>query len=211
MMLNQSLSDLLILVPLFIISISMHEAAHAYAAYYFGDNTAKDLGRLTLNPLAHLDPFGALLVVFIGFGWAKPVPVNPNNLRNREWQMPVIAAAGPLSNFFLAAISLFILLLVAKSPSLQFLILPLRSLINLNLLLMLFNLVPLPPLDGSAILRWFLPSPLQLKMDAVGTYGSLILMGLVFLPGVSEVFFSVIYAGMNYVLQFLMLIFGFLL
>ncbi|MBT9545196.1 MAG: site-2 protease family protein [Candidatus Sericytochromatia bacterium] len=201
--------DLLILIPLFIISITMHEAAHAYAAYAFGDDTAAKEGRLTLNPLAHLDPLGAIMVLLVGFGWAKPVPVDPRNLRNPNWQMPAVAAAGPLANLFLAILSI-VLLILSTHTGQSFFAEPLFLSASLNLLLMLFNLVPLPPLDGAGILRGFLPRPWQFKLDELGAYGPVILIVLVFVPGVKEVFFGTLYGMAKFIFEFLMGIFAFL-
>lgn len=208
-MLNMDMPTLVMVLCLFIISISVHEAAHAYSAYIFGDNTAKDEGRLTLNPLSHLDPFGTLMVLFVGFGWARPVPVDPRNLRNAEWQMPVIAAAGPISNFLLAFFSCIGLLLVGNNPDLEFMLMPLQLSVFLNLLLMVFNMVPLPPLDGGTVLRAFLPSKLQIKFDEFAPYGSFILLGLVFLPGVKDVFLNGIRTVMTYIYGGLLNFLGF--
>ncbi|PIQ26462.1 site-2 protease family protein [bacterium (Candidatus Blackallbacteria) CG17_big_fil_post_rev_8_21_14_2_50_48_46] len=201
--------DLLILLPLFIISISFHEAAHAYAAHIFGDDTAAREGRLTLNPIAHLDLMGALMVVFVGFGWAKPVPVDPRNLRNPAWQMPAIAAAGPLANLLLAILSIILLYLGNKTGQ-DFIKEPLVISISLNLLLMVFNLVPLPPLDGAGVLRGFLPRRLQIQFDQLLPYGPAILIALVFLPGVRDIFFGQIYKVMQVIFEFLVHLFSFL-
>jgi Zn-dependent protease len=201
--------DLLIIIPLFIISITFHEAAHAYAAFAFGDDTAQREGRLTLNPLAHLDPLGAIMVLLVGFGWAKPVPVDSRRMRNPSWQMPVVAAAGPLANLFLAVISVVLLLLSSHSGQ-SFLAEPLLLSASLNLLLMLFNLVPLPPLDGAGVLRFFLPRPLQFKLDELTPYGPVILIVLVFVPVISDLFFKLLYTGSHNILEMLVKLFGFL-
>lgn len=202
--------DLLILLPLFVISITLHEAAHAYAAYQFGDDTAAREGRLTLNPVAHMDLLGALMVLLVGFGWAKPVPVDPRNLRYPTWQMPVVAAAGPLANLLLAVISVFCLSLGSKVDAATFIMEPLLLCTYLNLLLMLFNLVPLPPLDGAGILRGFLPRRLQYKLDELAPYGPAILIILVFVPGIKEVFFGGLYSIMQIIFKWLMHVFSFL-
>jgi len=201
--------DLLILIPLFIISITLHEAAHAYAAHAFGDDTAAKDGRLTLNPIAHIDPLGAIMVLLVGFGWAKPVPVDPRNLRNPNWQMPAVAAAGPLANLFLAVLSIILLILSTHTKQ-PFLVEPLVRCIELNLLLMLFNLVPLPPLDGAGILRGFLNRPLQIKFDELGAYGPVILIVLVFVPGIREVFFGSLYTIAGSISEVLVRLFSFL-
>lgn len=148
-------------------SVVIHEVSHGFAAYYFGDMTAKDQGRLTLNPLKHLDPFGsvilpALLVLsqtgFV-FGWAKPVPYNPNNLSNKRWGTMVVASAGIISNF---ALAIFFSIIIRVAPLLHITSQAFYSItaiiVLVNLVLAIFNLVPLPPLDGSKILFNLLPA-----------------------------------------------------
>ena len=190
----EKILELLTWLPLFVVSISFHEAAHAYTAYYFGDDTAKQQGRLTLNPLAHLDVFGTLMLVLVHFGWAKPVPVDPRKLRNARWQMPVISAAGPLANLILAIVSLMGYILIEKH------LISLRSTLDtfaiaaqLNVMLFVFNLIPIPPLDGAGVLRAFLPQSQQKWFDQIGMYGAMILMLMLFIiPGTSEILTSAI-------------------
>jgi Zn-dependent protease len=154
-------------IVILIMSVVIHEVSHGFAAYYFGDMTAKDQGRLTLNPLKHLDPFGsvilpALLVLsqtgFV-FGWAKPVPYNPNNLSNKRWGTVVVASAGIISNF---ALALFFSIIIRVAPLLHITSEAFYSItaiiVLVNLVLAIFNLVPLPPLDGSKILFNLLPA-----------------------------------------------------
>ncbi len=147
-----------------IMSVVIHEISHGFVAEYFGDKTARNAGRLTLNPVSHLDLFGsiilpALLYFSTGFvfGWARPVPYNPDNLRNRRWGTLAVAAAGVLANFFIAA--LFGLLIrfsyLFQVPDGFYFIT--SSIVEINLALMVFNLVPIPPLDGSKILFSLLP------------------------------------------------------
>ena len=162
----------LLCIPASLISLTVHEFAHGYAAYKLGDPTAKAYGRLTLNPLAHLDPIGTVCMVLFRFGWAKPVPVNPRYFRNPRNGMAITAAAGPISNLILAVLSALFVLLTGELTSvlypyiggnaflvnfmlyLQFFF---QVLHILNLTLCVFNLIPLPPLDGSRILYVFLP------------------------------------------------------
>jgi len=154
----------LILIITLIFSLSFHEFAHAYAAYKLGDNTAAYQGRLTLNPLAHLDPIGSLMLLFIGFGYAKPVPVNPMNLENPRTDMMKIAFAGPLSNLFLCLISCLIIRLMGDSvfiyniTSLQLSSIGLLFYIFaiINMTLAIFNLIPIHPLDGGQIFGGYL-------------------------------------------------------
>jgi len=187
MLLNSDLSTLMLIIPLFMISIGFHEAAHAYSAHYFGDQTPKEEGRLTLNPLAHLDLFGSLMLVMAGFGWGKSVNVDPRQLRAPNLQMPLIAAAGPAANLLLAIFSMLGLALV-QGGSLAFLSEALLLSAWLNTFLMFLNLIPIPPLDGSKVLRPFLPGNLGKRYDELAPYGIVIFLALFFLPGVSTVF-----------------------
>ncbi len=162
----------LINIPIVLLALSAHECAHGYAAYKMGDRTAKNLGRLTLNPFKHLDLMGALCMVLFRFGWAKPVPVNARNFRNPKWGMAITALAGPLTNFlmsFLGAL-LYRIAAVLLFPVMQgttvgtttywlvMLVLTfLQMFAILNLSLAIFNLIPIPPFDGSRIAFVLLP------------------------------------------------------
>ena len=164
---NWLFARLTYLVPI-LLSLSVHEWAHAWAAWKLGDDTAVRLGRMTLNPIAHIDPVGTLLLPLLGvpFGWAKPVPFNPMNLRDRRWGEIFIALAGPLSNVLLVIlfVGLYKLLLGGYSSVLGDLSQPVHTMlrigIQLNVILAVFNLIPIPPLDGSHILRNLLPESL---------------------------------------------------
>lgn len=152
-----------------LIILTLHEFAHGFVAYKLGDNTAKNLGRLTLNPLKHLDPFGALCMLFFHFGWAKPVPVNARNFKNPKKDFALVALAGPAFNLILAIISSFLyLLLFSIFSKVAFESKFLFSLVNnlltfvflfysINLSFAIFNLIPIPPLDGSRLLNVILP------------------------------------------------------
>lgn len=158
---------LLLTLPGVIIAITFHEFAHAFAADKLGDDTPRNQGRLTLNPLAHIDPFGFLMLIFVHFGWGKPVEINPRNFkRNRAMsaQEAIVALAGPLMNIILAIVLTIILFaIVTFAPSFvlttvgYLILIVLRMAISVNIGLGVFNLVPLPPLDGSKILMHFLP------------------------------------------------------
>ena len=149
-----------IAVRLFVltVSLSFHEAAHAWMAFRLGDDTAKREGRLTLNPMAHFDPLGTLMIVFGPIGWAKPVPVNPNRLDNPRVGMPLVAFAGPLSNIILGVISLILFAIVTRfmGGGEGWYVL-LKAFIAINFALAVFNLLPIYPLDGSKVLGLFLP------------------------------------------------------
>lgn len=176
------IQQLLIMVPIFILSISFHEAAHAYSAFYFGDDTAQKQGRLTLNPLSHLDPLGTLVLVLFHFGWAKPVPVDPRNLKNPDRDMSAIAAAGPLSNLALAVFCVVVIQLVKYQPALHPMINALVIGAWINVMLFIFNLIPVPPLDGGNIIRGFLPSSAKEVFDKIAPYSMLILIVMIYLP-----------------------------
>ncbi|MFA6131870.1 MAG: site-2 protease family protein [Patescibacteria group bacterium] len=177
-------------------ALTIHEFSHAMVANLRGDHTAEAAGRLTLNPLSHLDLFGFISFLLIGYGWAKPVPFNPYNLKNTRWDGVWVALAGPASNFLLAAFSAFILqaLLGAELIAVNnLLVFFLYLVIILNLGLLFFNLIPLPPLDGSkiwhAIFDTFLHNPQLGQM--IEQRGQLLLMLLIFLSfaGVNIFFF----------------------
>ena len=162
-MFDIDLSRLLYSVPAIILCLTFHEWAHGFVAYKFGDPTAKMAGRLTLNPLKHLDPLGTLMLIFARFGWAKPVPVNPNNFQgDRRSKMTVVAMAGPLANLLFAVVStVFLYLIVDYAPYNSFFVYLYNltsELVWINIILAVFNLLPIPPLDGSKILGGFLPA-----------------------------------------------------
>ena len=169
-------------------AFSIHEFAHAWTANYFGDDTPRFHGRLTLNPLAHLDPMGSLMLIVAGFGWAKPVPVDPYALRRRsESALMWVALAGPLSNFLLAILGAIPFRLGLVSIDAAFTssngILPtlpqfLYHFISINLVLMLFNLIPLAPLDGEKIADFIFPPAWSDFMARIRPYGPMILMVL---------------------------------
>lgn len=165
----------------FLISLSVHEFAHALVGNYLGDQTAKRLGRLTLNPAAHVDPLGLLTVTLIGFGWGKPVPYNPYNLRWQKWGPAAIAFAGPTSNLVLAVSSAVLFGFIAPHLGLSNLLsIFLMVFAQINIALFAFNLVPLPPLDGSKLLLAGLSAPKYHDIrQFIETKGSMVLLILV--------------------------------
>lgn len=191
-MFNINLATLISRVIVLLIAFTIHEFAHAWTADNFGDSTPRINGRLTLNPLAHLDPIGSLMLLFAGFGWAKPVPVNPYTLRQRSPSaMMWVALAGPLSNFILAVIAalpfqlgwftlndVFVSYSTARSAIFPTAVEFLFDFITINLVLGLFNLIPLPPLDGDKIAAFFLPDDWNRSLDRIRPYGPLILVAL---------------------------------
>ncbi len=170
-------------IPL-LLAITLHEAAHGYAAKIFGDRTADMLGRLSLNPIKHIDPMGTLLIPAITimaggfiFGWAKPVPVNSNNLRNPKTDMIWVAVAGPASNFLQAIVWAFILKFAAGEGSLAVSAIATAG-VSWNVGLMVLNLLPILPLDGGRMLAGFLPRDLSNTYSKLEPYGMFIILGL---------------------------------
>ncbi len=181
---------ILVLLPVILTAIAVHEFSHAYAADKLGDPTAKLEGRLTLNPLAHLDPIGTLCLFIAHFGWGKPVPVNSRNFRHPLRDDMIVSACGPLSNL-LTAMLMGIVLQVSMENSLipahSYLYDFLRMGLIINLSLCFFNLLPLYPLDGSHILRGLLPRNLIPEYERISGYSPFILLGLIALGPVFQV------------------------
>jgi len=150
-----SLTEILTILPGILLAITCHEFAHGYVAYRFGDPTAKHYGRLTLNPIKHIDPMGFLMLFFAGFGWAKPVPVNPNNFSNRKWGNFLVSIAGIVTNLVLALLLTMVLGIYLRVTTSGVLIDAIFYAININVGLAIFNLLPFPPLDGSKIILSF--------------------------------------------------------
>jgi Zn-dependent protease len=180
-----AVQGLLLMVPGLLLAVTLHEVAHGWVADRLGDPTARLSGRLTLDPRPHIDPLGALAFVLAGFGWARPVPVNARNLRRPVRDMALVAAAGPLSNFAVAFVGLVVLVIAARAlEGNVFFGRPvtgmLRYVYTFNLGLAIFNLIPLPPLDGGHFLPYFFPRRSWPLLAQVEQYGPLILLLLVF-------------------------------
>jgi len=176
----EALAFYIIFIPILLISITIHEFAHAFAADRLGDPTPRLAGRLTLNPINHIDPIGFLMLLIIHIGWAKPVPINPYNFKNPRSGMVITGLAGPISNFIFA----WMLVVCLKTiPILSGLVIELLQLaIWINLALIVFNLLPIPPLDGSRIFSPFLPVEVQINLER---YGFIILIAILLFPGTS--------------------------
>ena len=192
---EQLLASIIVVAIMLLVGFPVHEFAHALAAYRLGDSTARFMGRLTLNPIVHFDPLGGILLAVtlisgsgFAFGWAKPTPVNPNNLEGGRRGEAIVAAAGPLSNLVLAVAAALPLRFILANPSLAdqipfIVIYILLIFVNINIVLMVFNLFPIPPLDGSKVLFAFLPPQVAWRWRPVlEQYGFILLLIVFFLP-----------------------------
>jgi len=197
-----NLQQIAIFAPAFLFALTIHEYSHGYIANRLGDPTAANLGRLTLNPLKHLDPMGVLCFLIMKIGWAKPVPVNPRYFKNPKRDMLWVSIAGPGSNLLLAFASgialKFVLISVSVFPA--YIFVPLEQIFDasiwVNVMLALFNLIPIPPLDGSKILQGILPTDLASSYARFESYGLILLLFLFYFTGVfKNVFLPVIYFG----------------
>jgi Zn-dependent protease len=189
-LLQGNLSDLTSQLPFFIAIISavtIHEFSHARIATWFGDDLPRRAGRLTLNPLAHLDPMGSLLFLVAHFGWGKPVPINPGAMRNPNLGWALSSAAGPVSNFVSAAIAVGLVVSLGR-PTEEFFHETVLQFIAISVALGTFNLIPIPPLDGFGFVFGLSPRSIKIALLPVQRYGSLILLALVFLPSFSRSF-----------------------
>jgi Zn-dependent protease len=172
-------SFIVIAVPL-MYAIIFHELAHGWVAYQMGDPTAKSQGRLSFSPLRHLDPIGTLMLFIVGFGWAKPVPVNFNYIRDYRKGMILVSSAGIIANIILAFLALLIYSMMS-TPHTSKIALLLVSFARINIILAAFNLIPIPPLDGSKILMGFAPEAVQVFLMRLERFGFLIVIGFLFL------------------------------
>ena len=194
---------LVLLIPVLLFALVFHEFSHGWVAYKLGDPTAKNQGRLTLNPLSHLDPFGSMMILFVGFGWAKPVPVDSRYLANPRKDMMKIAFAGPASNLLLALIGGILIRLTGYAG-------PLTSMLilftQINISLAVFNMIPIPPLDGSQIFSGIMIRRNPQLVMQLQMYGPQILMGLILFGMFTGV--SIIWAFMQPFVNFFMFLFA---
>lgn len=176
------------LAVLLLYSVIMHELAHGWVAYRMGDATAKWLGRLTLNPIKHLDPIGSLMLLIVGFGWAKPVPVNLENIpaENRRKGLILVSAAGVTANMIIAFLALLLWRLTAPEPG-GLIYTVLYMLARINIMLAAFNLIPIPPLDGSKIVMGFTPASFNRIVMQIEPFGFFIVLGLLLLGALNPV------------------------
>jgi Zn-dependent protease len=212
---NTNILQIFIVLLIALFSVILHELAHGVVAYWLGDKTAKEAGRLTLNPIKHIDPYMSILVpvvLFIlkapVFGGAKPVPVNYHNLKGKEWGMALVAISGPLTNFLIALVSFLIGyfsgILRTNPNSIGFFIF--MELVYLNLGFMIFNLIPIPPLDGSRVLYAISPDFFREILRKMEVYGIFVVYALILVFG--QFFSSLMVDGMTGIVQFFYLLVG---
>ncbi|MFS0863028.1 site-2 protease family protein [Fredinandcohnia sp. 179-A 10B2 NHS] len=209
----------LTLIPYVVITLlvafTVHEFAHAYVAYRFGDHTAKNQGRLTLNPLKHLDPFGTILIFLAGFGWARPVPVNRFHFKNPRLAGILVSIAGPLSNLFVATLGILLFFLMIRFG--VFGLLPetyaagletfFNLFVRLNIMLFLFNLLPFPPLDGYRIIEDLVPRGIRPKLTQFEGFGVVLFLVLVITPLGDNYFYPYLQAGVYFITDVLVMLF----
>jgi Zn-dependent protease len=200
---NQFITQLIVLAPPLLMALTFHEFAHGYVAFRLGDPTAKNLGRLTLNPLKHLDPIGTIAFFIIKFGWAKPVPVNPAYFKDPKKDMLWVALAGPATNLILAIASAvtvkglwFLASQLPYSSLAEAILVPLNAMLIasvwINLVLCIFNFLPIPPLDGSRILTGLLPMRMAATYMQYERYGFILVLVLAFSGVLSKVIMPLI-------------------
>lgn len=195
-------SDQIVAIVIQIIAILFvlvtHEFAHAYVAYKFGDTTAKDMGRLSLNPLKHLDLIGTLSLFLFRFGWAKPVPINSNNFKNHKLGMFCVSIAGIVINLITALIALFIIYLFQLDGVLYLLF---NNIFIYGIVFAIFNILPIPPLDGSKMIATFLPLNWQYKIYEYEKYGSIVLIFLISMGIINKIMYPLITGIANFYIK----------
>ncbi len=207
MLFRLSPETLILLIPTLMFALSFHEFAHAWMASKCGDNTAARMGRLTLNPMAHLDVMGSLMILFVGFGWAKPVPVDSRNLKDPRKDMMKVAAAGPISNLLLAMLAGMVWRLLGGTALFSNSIFPVLIFYftQINIALAVFNFLPVAPLDGSQIFSGYLMKTNPQLAWKIQSYGPQVLFGLILFGYITG--FSILWLAMKPFVNFFMLLF----
>ncbi|HEB69709.1 MAG TPA: site-2 protease family protein [Desulfobulbus sp.] len=194
---NHFIQQIIILAPPFLLALTFHELAHGYVAWNLGDPTAKNAGRLTMNPLKHLDPLGVIAFIIMKIGWAKPVPINPNYFKNPQKGMLLVALAGPAANVILAVASAILVKILLAVPIIpMFVLKPLVGMLVasvwINIMLAVFNCLPIPPLDGSKVLMGILPAQTARSYAKLEPFGFILLLVLFYTGVISKVIMPVI-------------------
>ncbi len=194
---NTFIQQFTLLAPPFLLALTFHELAHGYVAWNLGDPTAKNAGRLTMNPLKHLDPWGVIAFIIMKIGWAKPVPVNPNYFKNPQKGMLLVALAGPGANVLLAIASAILAKLLVVMPIIpMFILKPLVGMLVasvwINIMLAVFNCLPIPPLDGSKVLMGILPPQTARSYAKLEPFGFILLLALFYTGIISKVIMPII-------------------
>ncbi len=202
---NHFIQQIIILAPPFLLALTFHELAHGYVAWHLGDPTAKNAGRLTMNPLKHLDPWGVIAFIIMKIGWAKPVPINPNYFKNPQKGMLLVALAGPAANVVLAVASAILVKILLQVPIIPIFVLkPLVGMLVasvwINIMLAVFNCLPIPPLDGSKVLMGILPPQTAQSYAKLEPFGFILLLILFYTGVISKVIMPVISFANNLLL-----------